>query len=266
MRVVLFAWLALVACSAPDPGSTRIIGHGGSGAAAEAPMNSQESLIGALELGIDGIELDAQLTADSVLVAFHALRLEDGTGCTGIVNSRTWLELANCPASASGAQLHWIRVDSLLVEAGAAFPRAEFTLDCKLITDGDWWQYLHAFSEAILKLDALPALHGRILVDCQSLDFLRLLGLKRKGFQTFYYATEFKGAIDLAREADCAGITMMYDQIDMEQAEQIRSAGLSLTLFGTSGAWSHERAFNLKPDRLQSDRPAYASGLRRNAH
>lgn len=266
MRVVLFAWVSLVACAPPDPGSARIIGHGGSGAAADAPMNSQESLLGALRLGIDGIELDAQLTADSVLVAFHALRLEDGTGCTGMMNSRTWAELGNCGLSSAGASLPLVRVDSLLIRAIAAYPTAEFTLDCKLLTEGDWWQYLQAFSDAVLELDDHPALHGRILVECQSLDFLRLLGLKQKGFPTFYYATEFDGSIDLARSADCAGITMMHDRLDQEQAERIRSAGLSLTLFGTSSEWSHRHAFSLRPDRLQTDLPAYAKGLRRSAH
>lgn len=263
MRNALLAWLLLAGCAPPDPGDTRIIGHGGSGVDAETPLNSRESLLRALSIGADGIELDAQLTADSVLVALHPLRIEEGTACTGIVNAHRWEDLKSCPSIHGDASFPLVRIDSLLLEAAFAFPAADFTLDCKLITEGDWWGYLHAFTDAVLAIEDHQALKGRLLVDCQTEDFLHLLTTKRSGFPAFLYAPSFDTAIERAKASGCVGITLAYDRVDAQQAAQIKQAGLALTLFGTASEWSHRHALSLRPVRLQTDLPAYALGLRR---
>jgi glycerophosphoryl diester phosphodiesterase len=119
----------LIACATPDRGDVKIIGHGGSGTEGEHPMNSRMALISGLELGLDGIELDVQLTADGVLVAYHAEDLDELTDCTGKVNAFTWDGLRACPNTSGLEPYPIVRLDSALLEAAARFPEADFTLD-----------------------------------------------------------------------------------------------------------------------------------------
>lgn len=255
MRHWLIALPLLAACAMPDRGGTRIIGHGGLGTDGEYPMNSRESLLGALALGIDGIELDAQLTADGVLVAYHPADLTELTACSGKVNALPWAELKRCALGSGSAPFPIARVDSLLLEAARLHPFADFTLDCKLFAAGDWWAYLHAFSDAVLALEQQPTLHGRILVDCQTEDFLRLLAQKRSGFPAFLYATAMEGAIEKARALGCAGITIDQDRATADDVRAAHAAGLQVAFFGTRDAWSHRSALGKRPDRLQTDAP-----------
>lgn len=260
-----FTWalpVLLIGCTTPDPGNTRIIGHGGSGPEADWPMNSEQSLRAALDLGIDGIELDAQLTADGVLLAYHEADLSELTACSGKVNAHPWEMLQACAVIDANARFPLVRIDSLLVGLADMHPDADFTLDCKLFAQGDWWDYLHAFSDAVIELESHPRLTGRILVDCQTEDFLRLLCQKRPGFGAYLYTTEMERAPERAQALGCAGITISYDKATASGIEAVRRAGLKATLFGTRGSFAHSRAFSLKPDRLQTDRPSYAAGLR----
>jgi glycerophosphoryl diester phosphodiesterase len=63
------------------------------GASAEAPENTLAAFRQALVLGVDGIELDVQVTRDGVPVVFHDASLRRLTGVTGPLATRTWREL-----------------------------------------------------------------------------------------------------------------------------------------------------------------------------
>jgi glycerophosphoryl diester phosphodiesterase len=63
------------------------------GASIEAPENTLLAFARALELGVDGIELDVQVTRDGVAVIFHDSTLTRLTGTRGRLADRTWAEL-----------------------------------------------------------------------------------------------------------------------------------------------------------------------------
>jgi glycerophosphoryl diester phosphodiesterase len=64
------------------------------GASAEAPENTRAAFRRALALGVDGIELDVQITRDGVPVVFHDFTLRRLTGAPGRLTARTARELA----------------------------------------------------------------------------------------------------------------------------------------------------------------------------
>lgn len=68
-----------------------IIAH--RGASAEKPENTPAAFRRALALGVDGIELDVQVTRDGVPVVFHDAGLRRLTGTPGRTAGRTWREL-----------------------------------------------------------------------------------------------------------------------------------------------------------------------------
>jgi glycerophosphoryl diester phosphodiesterase len=72
--------------------SPLIIAH--RGASTEKPENTLAAFRRALALGVDGIELDVQVTRDGVPVVFHDDALRRLTGATGTVAGKTWRELS----------------------------------------------------------------------------------------------------------------------------------------------------------------------------
>lgn len=72
-----------------------IIAHRGN--AAEFPENTLQALASAVELGIRYVELDVQLTADKVPVAFHDSELERVADREGSVHDLTWAQLSELP-------------------------------------------------------------------------------------------------------------------------------------------------------------------------
>jgi len=64
------------------------------GASSRAPENTHAAFAAALELGVDAIELDCQLSADGELVVIHDETLERTTSGLGPVGAKPWRELA----------------------------------------------------------------------------------------------------------------------------------------------------------------------------
>jgi len=71
------------------------------GASHEAPDNTLPAFLLAAELGVDGIELDVQLTRDGELVVIHDFGLEATTDGQGPVRDRTLAELKELDAGSS---------------------------------------------------------------------------------------------------------------------------------------------------------------------
>lgn len=72
-------------------GRPLVLGH--RGARREAPENTLPAFRRALEMGADGVELDARLSADGQVIVFHDDRLERTTDGRGAVACASWDEL-----------------------------------------------------------------------------------------------------------------------------------------------------------------------------
>ncbi len=248
--------LVLFGCGTQDASNTLIIGHGGAGQKAEEPMNSRASMERALGYGVEGVELDVQLSADSVLVAYHAQDLSELTTCEGSINSMTWKELRNCyVVSRSGQSFAIERLDSLLSELASKRPDIDITLDCKLFAAGDWWPYLRTYARAIVALNRIPSIQGHLNVECQVDAFLLLLQTEQPYIPLYRYATDMEEAIWRAVTSHFQGIVVSNDRANKEQVRRAQDLGLEVTLFGAGGRWSHFIALRKGPDRLQTDAP-----------
>jgi len=81
----------------PLPGTkTLVFAH--RGAMAYRPQNTMPSFVLAWEMGADGIELDAQCTADGVAVVFHDDDMKGLTGIAGAVREKTLEEILSLDA------------------------------------------------------------------------------------------------------------------------------------------------------------------------
>lgn len=73
--------------------STKIFGH--RGAKGYYPENSLLSFEKAIDMGVDGLELDVHYTKDGVLVVFHDFELNRMTDLDGMIFEKTWSELSS---------------------------------------------------------------------------------------------------------------------------------------------------------------------------
>jgi glycerophosphoryl diester phosphodiesterase len=73
-----------------------VIGH--RGASGHAPEHTFASYERALQIGVDYIEQDLQMTSDGVLVVMHDATLDRTTSCDGPVIERTLAEVKRCDA------------------------------------------------------------------------------------------------------------------------------------------------------------------------
>lgn len=70
------------------------------GASAEAPENTLGAFQLAIEQGVDGIELDIQMSADGQIVVIHDEKLDRTTNGTGLVVAHTYEQLKELNAAA----------------------------------------------------------------------------------------------------------------------------------------------------------------------
>lgn len=243
----------ITACSAPDTTGILLIGHGGLGPDAPHPMNSQEAFVGALEQGLDGVEIDVQLTKDSQLVAHHDHALSSN-GCSGRIHDHTWEELQMCEQSeqAEGA-FHGVLVPSLIEELQRRFPKAHYTLDVKLNSGADWWSYLHTTARAIARLHVQLGSKDNLTVECRTPDLLRAMAESAPGVPYHLITEDVSKDLSTAVALGCAGITVQADAVDADEAAAIHEAGLALTLYGVGSPWSLKRGIALKPEAIQVD-------------
>lgn len=248
LRILPFLFL-VAGCAAPDTAGIKLIGHGGLGPGGEHPMNSEASVMGALALGLDGVELDVQMTANGVLIAYHDLEMGGTTPCTGPVHTHDWPEIKDC--TNEGAAIP--RLDMLLRKALAEHPNAEFTFDVKLNTKQDWNYYIQQVAVVIRDLNRDPTIHGHIVVECMATDFLLHVKQLDPSIPLFFYCSDAELGLRTAHERGFQGLTMDVDRITGEQASELRQHDLQLTVFDVSGWLSRRRAVELRPERVQID-------------
>ncbi|MBP6313087.1 MAG: glycerophosphodiester phosphodiesterase family protein [Flavobacteriales bacterium] len=239
-------------CTIPDSGETLLIGHGGSGTNSLYPMNSEAALRNGLSSGLHGIELDVQLTADSVLVAYHSERLEELTACTGLMNAVTWAELQRCPnVNEADSAFPIVRLDQLLPALANQYPDADFTLDCKLFAHNDWWHYLRTYTRALSRLN--NSLNNKLIVECQVDEFLRLVQIEAPAIPLYVYGSNVEAAIRRAATSRFTGVTLSVNHLGRDDVTMAHELGLNVSAFNVSGFWSRRKALQAGVDRIQLD-------------
>lgn len=234
------------------------LGHGGMGISSSYPLNSAEGIKKCLALGLDGSELDVQMTADSVLVAFHDVDLADVTKLDGRIHEKTWEQIKSTVYQGS------LRGDCLLVSLDDLFGGIEkpqqfhFTFDCKLhpvTTSGEAYrnQFVSAFQRVLQK----HQLGERIAIESQDVAFL--MACKQRVAQTseYYYPASFTEGYETAMAYDFDGITIAADNITKEDVAKAHLSGLKVALWNVKSGSDNWDAIEKEPDFIQSDDPRH---------
>jgi len=231
-----------------EDGRIIALGHGGMGTRSWHTLNSPTSFQKALATGADGTEMDVQLTADGVLVAFHDAVAGEAR-CPHPIAQHTFSELKSCLAEL-------VTVEEVLAIGWA--DDSVFSFDVKLF-DADIAQQ-KLFAERII---AVKAHHPqfRILIESTSAAFLSVLKEKGIADGLYLYASDAASALQVCTDAGFEGASIRSAEISKEQVEQFHAQGLRVMLWGVGTRWDNREAVFKEPDIIQSDRLAHLVSL-----
>lgn len=230
-----------------------VFGHGGMGEKDRYPMDSYESLSTCLSLRPDGTEMDVCLSKDGVLVLCHGQDLSEQTGCTGLIKSKNWNELAGCkfktPLFERAELIPVYYFLNKVVDRNTYI----FTFDCK-VTLKDSSEYLELFAQALVDLIEKYNLVSNCFIESFNEDFLRLLHSKNEKLHLFLYSSNLAAGLESSKDLNLYGLTLDTDHISANGVKQAHAHGLRVTLFNTRTEHENLDAIAKSPDFIQTDK------------
>jgi glycerophosphoryl diester phosphodiesterase len=208
-----------------------ILGHGGMGyGVAQYPMNSYEGFQRAIAEGADGVEIDIQLTKDSVLVCFHDLLLEHSTNKYGAIHTHNWADIKDGVYKHTPYAVHKVISLEQLFEYSNN-PQALYTFDIKFNNPDNSDESKAIFQRALINIIEKNQLEDRITIESGDSDFLISLRDKKPGLNLFVYQ-EYDMAIQTAINFNFSGIVVRGDEITAEEIQEAHNHNVLVSVFG----------------------------------
>ncbi len=229
------------------------LGHAGMGIASLFPINSFESVSNAIHLGAEGVEIDVQMTSDSVLILYHDRTLEEMTNLQGMIYENDWADVQDAiyqdPIFTS---YHIASLDDLLGNLENA-KDYYFSLDLKLFEpnhpDSYISTYLNALTEIIDRYDMVD----NIFIEFKRREYLEKFKTQRPDLQLLAFSN-FEDGLSLANEFDLFGLVVKNDQVTKSQVQQAHDEGFRVNIFGLLSKDDNLDAIEKNPDFLQTDK------------
>lgn len=224
------------------------LGHGGMGIGSTYPMNSLESILKCLNIGMDGVEIDVQMTKDGVLVAFHGADLSENTNFSGAIHTKNWEEISNAVYTSTPYLTYKLRTLSSILGKIPNKKNSTITLDCKLNGKEYDTVYQKMFASALLMTPSA-------IIESQSITFLKICKNLPYQMRLYFYPEDFDTGLHFATLLNLEGLTISYKKISASQVEQAHRKNLKVAVWNTHSESDHISAINIKPDFIQTDRP-----------
>jgi len=234
------------------------LGHAGMGIGDTYPMDSYESIIKCLNLGMDGSEFDVQLTKDSVLIAYHNKDLSENTNVKGFVNSLNWNELQDAFYTETPYLNYSIISLEQLFSNIDNLHEYKFTFDCKLYTNHkNINEFYTSYINALINIINKYQIKNNIYIESQSETFLCLLKNKEPTYKLFIYPESFESGLETALSIGLYGITISTRNITKEQIEIAHKSNLFVAIWNTVTKSDNVEAIKKNPDFIQTDKVKY---------
>lgn len=235
-------------------------GHAGMGIASQYPINTFESIQSALALGAGGVEMDIQMTKDSVLVLFHDKTLQEQTDLEGMIYEQNWADIKDAIyKNPPFAEYKIISLDQLF-ESIKNKKDYIFSLDFKLHEDDHPDSYILRHWNALIKVLDKHDMADHVFVESRRKRYLEKLQELRPDLKLFYLQ-EFERGFEYAKMRGYYGMIMPTTTITAEQVKEAHAAGLRISIFGLLTKNENLDAIEKSPDFLQTDKVKYLVNL-----
>lgn len=234
----------------PEEKRVQIIGH--RGYSSVFPENTLSSFAGAIDIGVDYIELDVQLTKDGQVVVCHDADLMRVAGIEGSVADYTLEELKELDVGS------WFSVTF----EGETIPTLAEALE--LIRDSQSQVYLElkdigeteGFAAAVLEVVEACGMEDRCVFASFCYDYLVQLKGLNAGVKTLYNTTSGKN--DLAEEFPADIYGLFLETITAETVKAIHLAGKEVFVWTVDTPEQMKNMKALGVDGICTNRPGLA--------
>ena len=244
-------------------GGTIIVqGHGGMGIYSTYPLDSPASILACLHSGADGVEIDVQMTKDSVLIAYHSADLAESTDMSGAVVSHTWAELSDARfIGASYTEHRLMRMDQFFDNLDEP-RRFTYSLDLKVHPDDEAdASYMDRYARAVARLLESRGITDLVFLESQRTYLLQALRYHIPGAKLFIYPPGFAEGFAAANGMDLFGISIDLAKITAEEVDLAHDSGLWVTVWNAGTHADNREAIDMNPEIIQSDRVDHLVGL-----
>ena len=272
-------WLLLAllagssACLEPvKPGATltgepvKVIGHAGSGFFSidnYLPANSETSIRQAVDiLGVDGVEVDVQLSADSVLILYHDHYLEQQTDCSGCVYDHSSEDLASCRFRSNfavniGLDDRLWTLEALLADF-AARPQAPLVnldpntpSDCA--SDFSPEEYFRTLARRISTLVRRYDAEDWVYVELSELEELDFIQQIHPELQLVWLGPVDQQRLEIANARQFWGVITENEWIDKTLVEEAHRRGLGVMVYNVKIRQGMVEAVEKGVDMIETD-------------
>ena len=266
--------LALGGCVGRQPGANPrlvVLGHAGSGFFTPIspfnfrPPSSWRGFRRALLRGADGIEIDIQLSRDSVVMVYHDQKLQDGSTGTGCISERTAAEIIQVRYRGGFPydliqKEHPITFDTLLarINRRPSFPFIHLDLheSDQCLPAG------HQHERTPLLVRQIAASLRRAHVPLDKVLFITeeaaTVRLARKAIPGIRVgleiaSDEFAFGLKVAKTEKVHTLVLDADRVKPEQCQQAHAAGFKVVIFGGRSGKDLQRVLATQPDEIEVD-------------
>ncbi|MBC6697840.1 glycerophosphodiester phosphodiesterase [Hymenobacter puniceus] len=252
-----------------------VIGHAGSAFLTPIspfnplPPNSAASQQQALDRGADGLEMDLQLSQDSVIMLYHDAKLETLTSGQGCISEKSAAELQQLPYRA-GWPYDWFQdeklqtLESLLRRTQGQHPYLHFDLHhADACHPDDAYARAPMLARALARLlKRYPWPAERLLILTTHQPTLALMRRELPGIPLGLEITDdFAGGLQTAKALQVQAIVLSKDLVSLENTQQAHAAGLQVVTFGGRSAGTVKRLLGTLPDAIETDNVPAMRGM-----
>ena len=231
-------------------------GHAGMGISSQFPINTFESIQCALAIGAKGVEVDIQMTKDSVLVLFHDKTLQEQTNLDGMIYEKNWNEINQ--AIYKNPPFAEYRILSLnqLFKNIENKKESMFSLDFKLHESNHPDEYILKHWNALIKVLNNHDMAENVFIESRRKPYLEKLQEMRPDLKLLFLE-EFEKGFEYTKSMNYYGMIIPNSTIDAEQIKEAHHAGLRIGLFGLLTKNENLDAIQKSPDFNKTDKVKY---------
>ena len=229
------------------------MGHAGMGIGSQYPINSFESISLALGSGMEGVEIDVQMTKDSVLVLLHDRTLQEQTSLEGVVSEVTWEYIQQ------GYYKNFLYTNYKIISLEQLFQHLEnvqdykFLLDFKLYKIHESDAYIATYVRALAKVLEKYQMVNHVFPSSHKSKYLEKIKNRFPSVQLVVNGTLEK-SLELAKANQAFGIIMQNEDATKEKIRQVHEEGFRVCLFGLYSKNDNLDAIEKNADYLFTDK------------
>jgi glycerophosphoryl diester phosphodiesterase len=245
-------------------GKIAVVGHGGMGFQSEVnhfPHNSYTSIVKALEAyNCDGVEVDVQLSRDSVLILYHDETLQSMSNCSGCLYENYSEDILNCRYR--NDFFNNLFHDEKIISLNIIFKKYHKTdklifLDLKLFgvcgEDDSPENYNSIFLQQLLKLIDDEEMEEYIIIQSLSVDFLNAIKIKNSKLKLVLEGSKSSETIETASKNNFWGVLFRNDLLNRNDVLLAHQKELRVGIFDVKTRKGTVDAINKHPDFIQTD-------------